>query len=74
MLLMAVPLGLGAGAVDAGLNNYVALHCEAKHMSWLHCFWGIGATAGPIVMAFWIDRNNNCTRDTGPSACCRRHW
>ena len=42
LLLMAVPLGLGAGAVDAGLNNYVALHCGAKHMSWLHCFWGVG--------------------------------
>ncbi len=45
--------------MDAGLNNFVALHYQAKHMSWLHCFWGIGATAGPIVMAFWIDRNNN---------------
>lgn len=59
LCLLAVPLGLGAGSVDAGLNNFVALHYQAKHMSWLHCFWGIGATAGPIVMAFWIDRNNN---------------
>lgn len=49
LLLMAVPLGLGAGAVDAGLNNYVALHCEAKHMSWLHCFWGVGTIIGPMI-------------------------
>ena len=51
LLLMAVPLGLGAGAVDAGLNNYVALHCEAKHMSWLHCFWGIGTIIGPMILS-----------------------
>ena len=51
LLLMAVPLGLGAGAVDAGLNNYVALHCEAKHMSWLHCFWGIGSIIGPMILS-----------------------
>ena len=48
---MAVPLGLGAGAVDAGLNNYVALHCEAKHMSWLHCFWGVGTIIGPMILS-----------------------
>ena len=51
LLLMAVPLGLGAGAVDAGLNNYVALHCKAKHMSWLHCFWGIGTIIGPMILS-----------------------
>ena len=51
LLLMAIPLGLGAGAVDAGLNNYVALHCEAKHMSWLHCFWGVGTIIGPIILS-----------------------
>lgn len=45
-----IPYGLGAGAVDAVLNHFVALHCEARHMSWLHCFWGIGATAGPLIM------------------------
>lgn len=39
--VMAIPLGLGAGSVDAALNNFVALHCKAKHMSWLHCFWGL---------------------------------
>lgn len=52
--LFAVPLGLGAGAVDAALNNFVALHFKARHMSWLHCFWGIGATAGPIIMALFL--------------------
>ena len=51
LLVMAVPLGLGAGAVDAGLNNYVALHCEAKHMSWLHCFWGVGTIIGPMILS-----------------------
>lgn len=51
---LAVFLGLGAGSVDAALNNYVALHYKAKHMSWLHCFWGIGATAGPVVLSSWL--------------------
>ena len=45
LCLLAVPLGVGAGAVDSALNNFVALHYEAAHMNWLHCFWGIGATA-----------------------------
>lgn len=56
LCLMAVPLGLGAGAVDAALNNFVALHFSARHMSWLHCFWGIGATVGPIIMAASISQ------------------
>ncbi len=47
---IALPYGLGAGAVDAALNNYVALHYKARHMSWLHCFWGIGASIGPYIM------------------------
>lgn len=51
LCLMAVPLGLGAGSVDAALNNFVALHYEARHMSWLHCFWGIGATTGPVIVS-----------------------
>lgn len=57
LLLCAIPLGLGAGAVDAGLNHYVATHYKAHHMSWLHAFWGIGATAGPIIMAAFLSRN-----------------
>jgi len=54
LCLWAIPYGLGAGAVDAALNNYVALHYESKHMSWLHCFWGIGATAGPYIMSLCL--------------------
>ena len=49
--LLAIPLGLGGGAVDAALNNYVALHYQARHMNWLHCMWGVGATAGPVILA-----------------------
>lgn len=51
LCLLAIPLGLGAGSVDAALNNYVALHYQAKHMNWLHSFWGIGAAIGPMIMA-----------------------
>jgi fucose permease len=54
LCLWAVPLGLGAGSIDAALNNYVALHYKAKHMSWLHCFWGVGASMGPIIMSFFL--------------------
>ena len=50
LCLIAVPYGLGAGAVDAALNNYVALHYKARHMSWLHCFWGVGALVSPFIM------------------------
>ena len=57
LILLAIPLGLGAGAVDSGLNHYVATHYKAHHMSWLHCFWGVGATAGPIIMSFYIASN-----------------
>ncbi len=51
LLLLCIPLGLGAGAVDAAMNNYVALHCEPKHMNWLHCFWGVGTIISPMVMS-----------------------
>lgn len=50
LCLWAIPYGLGAGSVDASLNNYVALHYESRHMSWLHCMWGVGATVGPYIM------------------------
>ena len=50
LCLWAVPYGLGAGSVDAALNNYVALHYKSRHMSWLHCRWGVGTTVGPVVM------------------------
>ncbi len=49
---LAVPYGLGAGSVDAALNNYVALHYSSKHMSWLHCMWGLGAVIGPAIMGY----------------------
>lgn len=52
LCVLAVPYGLGAGAIDAALNNYVALNYGQRHMSWLHCCWGIGATAGPVVMGW----------------------
>ena len=52
--VLAVPYGLGAGAVDAALNNYVALHYASRHMNWLHCFWGVGATLGPYIMGWAI--------------------
>lgn len=48
--LFAIPYGLGAGSVDASINNYVALHYKSNHMSWLHCMWGVGAAVGPYVM------------------------
>lgn len=54
LCLFAVPLGLGAGAVDTALNNFVALHYKARHMNWLHCFWGVGATAGPAIMSLFL--------------------
>ena len=53
LLLWAVPYGLGAGGVDASLNNYVALHYSSRHMSWLHCMWGVGASVGPYIMG-WV--------------------
>ncbi|MCI1663514.1 MFS transporter [Bifidobacterium crudilactis] len=52
LCLLAIPYGLGAGGVDAALNNYVALHYASRHMSWLHCMWGVGASVGPYIMGF----------------------
>ncbi len=52
LLFWAIPYGLGAGGVDAILNNYVALHYKAQHMSWLHCMWGVGASISPYIMSF----------------------
>ena len=52
LCLWSIPYGLGAGSVDAALNNYVSLHYESHHMSWLHCMWGVGATVGPYIMGF----------------------
>ncbi len=52
LALWAIPYGLGAGSVDAALNNYVSLHYKSRHMSWLHCMWGLGATVGPLFMSY----------------------
>ena len=54
LCLWAIPYGLGAGSVDASLNNYVALHYASRHMSWLHCMWGVGASASPYLMSYAI--------------------
>lgn len=58
LVFLAIPLGVGAGAVDAALNNFVALHYRAKHMNYLHSFWGVGATAGPLLMANYLALND----------------
>ncbi|NLD26285.1 MAG: MFS transporter [Acholeplasmataceae bacterium] len=59
LCLWAIPYGLGAGAVDAALNNYVALHYSSRHMSWLHCFWGVGASIGPYIMSYCLLRSGS---------------
>ena len=58
LILFAIPYGLGAGGIDSALNNYVAKHYKANHMSWLHSMWGIGFTVGPYVMGFVLTNNN----------------
>lgn len=58
LLLFALPYGLGAGAIDAALNNYVALHYKAKHMSWLHCFWGVGTIISPFIMGYALTNSS----------------
>ncbi|MEE3394821.1 MAG: MFS transporter, partial [Candidatus Onthomonas sp.] len=57
----AIPYGLGAGSVDASLNNYVALHYASRHMSWLHCMWGVGASVGPYIMGFVLSGGGHWT-------------
>lgn len=54
LCVWAIPYGFGAGAVDAALNNYVALNYASKHMSWLHCFWGVGASISPYIMGYCL--------------------
>lgn len=69
--VIAFPYGLGAGAVDAALSNYVAIHYKARHMSWLHCFWGIGASAGPYIMGACLGEACPGTAVTGWCLFCR---
>ena len=56
LCIFSIPYGLGAGGVDAALNNFVALHYSSRHMSWLHCFWGVGVTISPYIMSFCLSR------------------
>lgn len=58
MMIFSVILGYGAGAIDTGLNNFVSLHYKAHHMNWLHCFWGVGVTASPIIMSYFLKGEN----------------
>ena len=58
LIVFAVPYGLGAGTIDAALNNYVALHYTSRHMSWLHCFWGVGTIISPFVMSYTLSVAN----------------
>lgn len=62
LCLWALPYGLGAGSVDAALNNYVAVHYKSRHMSWLHCFWGVGCTCGPYVMSYFLMNGQSWSR------------
>ena len=59
LCLWAIPYGLGAGSVDASLNNYVALHYASRHMSWLHCMWGVGTSLGPYIMEYALTGGQN---------------
>jgi len=59
LFLLAIPLGLGGGAVDSALNHYVAENYKAHHMNWLHSFWGIGATTGPVILSYYIVHGNS---------------
>lgn len=61
LCMWAIPYGFGAGSVDAGLNNYVALHYTSRHMSWLHCMWGVGASVGPYIMGLILSHGGHWT-------------
>lgn len=62
LILWAIPYGLGGGAIDAALNNYVAIHYNSRHMSWLHCFWGVGTILSPYIMGYCL---TNASYHTG---------
>ena len=68
LCLLAIPLGLGAGSVDSGLNNYVALHYKASHMNWLHSFWGVGAATGPMIMGVYLAQGKSWSSGYGTVA------
>lgn len=57
LCLLSIPYGLGAGSIDAALNTYVAIHYESRHMSWLHCMWGVGVSVGPYIISYSLSKN-----------------
>ena len=59
MIIFTIIMSYGAGAIDTGLNNYISLHFKARHMSWLHCCWGLGVTISPLVLSFVLDSGNS---------------
>ncbi|MBP3921535.1 MAG: MFS transporter [Ruminiclostridium sp.] len=59
LCLVAIPYGLGAGSVDAALNNFVAVHYKSRQMSWLHCFWGVGCSAGPYILSYFLTNGHS---------------
>lgn len=63
MMIGAVILGYGAGVIDTGLNNFVSLHYEARHMNWLHAFWGVGVTISPLIMSVFLDGESGSWRN-----------
>lgn len=63
MMLCSVIMGYGAGAIDTGLNNFVSLHYEARHMNWLHCFWGVGVTISPVIMSAFLGDDGGSWRN-----------
>ncbi len=63
MMLCSVILGYGAGAIDTGLNNFISLHYEARHMNWLHCCWGLGVTVSPIIMSVFLSGEEGSWRN-----------
>lgn len=63
MILFAVIMGYGAGAIDTGLNNFVSLHYKASHMNWLHCFWGVGVTVSPLIMSVFLNNSDSQWRN-----------
>lgn len=65
LCLWAIPYGFGAGAVDAALNNFVALHMSSRHMSWLHCFWGVGASISPYIMSYFLTNGHGWNQGYG---------
>ena len=63
MMIFSVILGYGAGAIDTGLNNYISLHYESRHMNWLHCCWGLGVTISPLIMSAFLSGENGSWRN-----------